>query len=104
VARFRFSRRAEADLLSIGDYTLRTWGAEQALRYVADLQSCCQMLADNPEAGRVCDEVRPGLRRLEHGRHVIFYRPGAEGILISRVLHQRMLPRRYAVEDDNNEP
>jgi toxin ParE1/3/4 len=104
VARFRFSRRAEADLVSIGAYTLRTWGADQAIRYVADLRACCQMLAHNPEAGRVCDEIRRGLRRMEHGWHVIFYRPEAEGILISRVLHQRMLPHRYAVDDDDRKP
>jgi hypothetical protein len=30
VAKFRFSRRAEADLLSIGEYTLRKWGETQA--------------------------------------------------------------------------
>ncbi|MBZ5634087.1 MAG: type II toxin-antitoxin system RelE/ParE family toxin [Acidobacteriia bacterium] len=99
MARFRFSRRAEADLLSIGAYTLKTWGVEQTIRYVADLQTSCQTLADNPEAGRVCDDIRSGLRRMEHGRHVIFYRPDAEGILIARVLHQRMLPRRYTIEE-----
>ena len=31
------SRRAEADLLSIGAYTLRTWGMDQAIRYTDDL-------------------------------------------------------------------
>jgi len=45
VARFRFSRRAEADLLSIGDYTLRTWGKTQATHYIGELQVCCQTLA-----------------------------------------------------------
>ena len=104
MARFRFSRRAEADLLSIRVHTLKTWGVDQTIRYVTDLRSFCQMLADNPEAGRVCDEVRPGLRRMEHGRHVIFYRSDAVGILISRVLHQRMLPRRHAIEDDDHKP
>ena len=104
MARLRFSHRAETDLLGIGAYTLKTWGVDQTIRYIADLEACCQMLADNPEAGRVCDDIRSGLRRMEHGRHVIFYWPNAEGILISRVLHQRMLPRRYAVEDDDNKP
>jgi hypothetical protein len=28
VATFRFSRRAEADLVGIGGYTLRTWGVD----------------------------------------------------------------------------
>ena len=99
MARLRFSRRAEADLVSIGAYTLKTWGADQTIRYLADLQACCRMLADNPGAGPACDEVRPGLHRMEHDRHVIFYRSDAEGILISRVLHQRMLPHKHAIDD-----
>ena len=99
MAAFRFSRRAEADLLSIGAYTLRTWGEDQTIRYMNDLEACCQMLADNPSLGRACDDVRPGLRRMERGRHVVFYREDAGGILVSRILHQRMLPERRAIDD-----
>jgi toxin ParE1/3/4 len=74
MAAFRFSRRAEADLLSIGKYTLRKRGKAQTARYLTDLEVFCQTLSDNPALGRACDEIRPGLRRLEHGKHVIFYR------------------------------
>jgi toxin ParE1/3/4 len=59
------------------------------------------MLADNPTAGRSCDEVRPGLRRMESGQHVVFYRVAPGGILVSRILHQRMLPERHVIEDDD---
>jgi toxin ParE1/3/4 len=104
VASFRFSRRAEADLLSVADYTLRTWGEDQAIRYIDDLESCCQMLGDNPALGRVGDDVRPGLRRMEHGRHVVFYRETAGGILVSRILHQRMLPERQSIDDEDEGP
>lgn len=103
MAALRFSRRAEADLLSIGDYTLRTWGAPQAARYIGELEDCCQMLADNPALGRLCDDVRPGLRRLEHGKHVVFYRQEWGGVLVSRILHQRMLPDRHAIDDQDNQ-
>ena len=102
--RFRFSRRAVADLLSIADYTLRTWGKAQAARYLGELEVCCQMLAGNPALGRPCDDVRPGLRRLEHGKHVVFYRQERGGVLVSRILHQRMLPDRHAIDDQDNEP
>ena len=99
MAAFRFSRRAEADLLSIADYTLRTWGEAQADRYIGELETCCQMLADNPRLGRPCDEVRPGLRRMEYGKHVVFYRPRkAGGILLVRILHQRILPERHGID------
>jgi len=104
VATFRFSRRAEADLLSIGDYTLRTWGEAQAARYIAELEVCCQTLANNPTSGRLCEYVRHGLRRLEHGKHVVFYRQEPGGILVSRILHQRMLPERHAIDNQGDEP
>jgi toxin ParE1/3/4 len=103
VPAFRFSRRAEADLLSIGMYTLRTWGKAQAARYIGALERCCHALAHNPELGRACDDVRPGLRRLEHGRHVVFYRRELSGIFVSRILHQRMLPDRHETDDQREE-
>jgi toxin ParE1/3/4 len=100
VVSFHFSRRAEADLLEIGSYTLQAWGVDQAILYIDQLEACCQMLADNPASGRSCDEVRPGLRRMEHAKHVIFYRQQQRGgIVISRILHQRMLPGKQAMDD-----
>jgi plasmid stabilization system protein ParE len=33
------------------------------------------------------------------GRHVIFYRRETKGILVSRILHQRMLPERHAIDE-----
>jgi toxin ParE1/3/4 len=103
VAALRFSRRAESDLLSIGNFTLRTWGRAQTIRYLTELEVCCQTLADNPALGRNCDYIRPGLRRLEHGSHVVFYRQQRDGILISRILHQRMLPVKHPIDDEDAE-
>ena len=104
MAHFRLSRRAEADLLNIGAYTLRAWGEIQTVRYLDELEACCQMLSDEPTLGRLCDDVRPSLRRMECGRHVVFYRQDVSGILVSRILHQRMLPERHAVADEQDEP
>jgi toxin ParE1/3/4 len=103
VAKFRFSRHAEADLLSIGEYTLRERSKAQAARYIGELEVCCQALAGNPSLGRLCDYVRPGLRRHEHGKHVIFYRQERGSILVSRILHQRMLPEMHALDDPDDE-
>jgi len=41
---------------------------------------------------------------MECNRHVVFYREDADGILVPRILHQRMLPERHAMDDDDNEP
>jgi toxin ParE1/3/4 len=102
MAALRISVRAEADLLSIGTHTLRPWGEAQAALYLNGLEACCQMLADNPALGRICDHIRPGLRRMEHGKHVLFYREEAAHILVSRILHQRMLPERQVFDDEEN--
>ena len=104
MAAFRFSRRAESDLLSIGNFTLRTWGKAQTIRYLTELEARCQTLADNPALGRSCDYIRPGWHRLEHGSHVVFYRQQRDGILISRILHQRMLPKKHPIDDRDAEP
>jgi len=103
VASFRLSRRAEADLAAIASYTLVRWGEDQTIRYIDDLERCCGQLAELPELGRACDDVRPGLRRMERGRHSIFYRRESGGILVSRILHQRMVPKRHPIEDDEHD-
>jgi plasmid stabilization system protein ParE len=36
---------------------------------------------------------------MEHRRHVIFYRPEAGGIMVLRILHQKMLPLRHPIEE-----
>ena len=104
MAAFRFPRHAESDLLNICNYTLRTWGKAQAARYLGEVEACCQMLAKNPALGRPCDDIRAGLRRLEHGKHVVFYRRELGGILVSRILHQRMLPDRHDTDDQSEGP
>lgn len=92
MAKFKLTRLAVADLEAILDYTLETWGQRQADRYLGDLEACFQELADQPGLGRSCDGIRPGLRRMEHGRHVVFFRSRDYGIRIIRILHQGLMP------------
>jgi toxin ParE1/3/4 len=82
-------------------FSRRTWGEEQTIHYLDDLEACCHMLADNPALGRSCKQVLPGLRRMEHDKHVIFYPRETAGILISRILHQRMLPSASVFDDQD---
>jgi toxin ParE1/3/4 len=95
----RLSGRAKEDLLSIGAYTLRTWGERQTMHYLNDLERCANMLARNPKVGRSCDWIRSGLHRFEQGLHVVFYRREKDGILVVRILHQSMSPERHSFED-----
>jgi toxin ParE1/3/4 len=103
VATVRYSRSAKADLLGIGTYTQQAWGAAQAEGYLDNLEKCAKLLAANPDLGRRCAWIRPDLHRFEKGRHVFFYRREGEGILVSRILHQSMLPEEHTFEKDNQD-
>ena len=97
---YRLSRLARLDLIEIADYTVDTWGLEQADRYVDGLVGCFERLARTPGIGRPCDRIRPGYRRVEHEMHVVIYRADRDSVFISRILHQRMLPSRHLIEDE----
>lgn len=100
MAKHKLTRLSEADLEAILEYILKTWGKKQAERYLGDLQACFQELADRPGLGRSCDGIRPGLIRMEHGRHVVSYRSMEYGIRVIRILHLGMLPDRHLLGDE----
>ena len=96
---YELAQPAEDDLTTIATYTLETWGAEQAARYLDGLEDCCQLLANTLVLGRTRDHLLPGLLRLEHGKHVVFFRRTGKGIRVLRFLHERMLPELHLFEE-----
>jgi toxin ParE1/3/4 len=93
MAALQLSPKARSDLVSVGEYTRLNWGEAQTIRYLDKIQDCMDRLAENPMLGRACDEILPGRRRMEEGRHVIFYRIEKKKIVISRILHRSMVPQ-----------
>ena len=96
--KYVISDAAQADVRGIFRYTSEKWSEDQAVRYTTALRDCFLTIAQHPAMGRACDSVSEGLRRLELGKHVIFYRTIEKGIRIVRVLHQRMLPAKARFE------
>ena len=101
---FELSRRAEADLEGIAEYTRDRWGLAQCGRYLDQLEACLERLAESPGQGRPCPDLGLEYFRFEHGRHVVFYRRLEGGIRVVRILHERMLPARHVSDDDADEP
>jgi len=93
---FLLSPAARHDLAEIWDYTAERWGLEQAERYIRELTTACQDLADQRRTGRALDEIRAGYFKLSVGSHFLCYRLTDVGMIdIVRILHQRMdLPER----------
>jgi toxin ParE1/3/4 len=91
MASYRLSRLAEADIRDISVTTITNWGSKQARAYLESLDKTMLTLAQNPELGRDLGEIYVGARSFPSGKHVIFYRAAAKGVIeIARVLHQRM--------------
>ena len=82
--------KARDDLDGIWDYTVQTWGFEQAERYVRAINATFETLGEKPELGRLYKGVYENLRVYPSGSHLIFYFASEKGIDIVRVLHRRM--------------
>ncbi len=89
MAVYRLSPQAADDLDGIYAYTILNFGLEQAQDYLMGLHSHLQTLAAHPMYGRSASQLAPGLRRTAYQSHVV-YQPQPYGVLIVRVLHERM--------------
>ena len=90
MAEYRLTPAAERDLEEIWRYTRRTWGIEQAERYIDTLNNAFAELAQFPQRAPACDHIRRGYRRAAIESHVIYFRVSEHGVDIIRVLHERM--------------
>lgn len=87
---WRLTPRARADLDDIWDYTAETWGVAQAEAYIRAIAATCDGIASGSAATQSAEHIRAGYRRALSGRHVLFYRQAEAGIVVVRILHQRM--------------
>ena len=91
MTKYRLSARAASQLDDIFDYGFANLGPNQARRYLEGFRHCFSLLADNPRMGRLSDTIRAGLRRHEHGSHVVIYKEFPDHILIVAVVHGRSI-------------
>lgn len=95
MAEYRLSRRAATDLEAIAAFSIDRFGIKQARRYRDELIACYSNLISNPSLGRRAEQLAKGLRRFEHGSHIIFYTREGDDVFVVRVLHYRMDAGRY---------
>src|ERR1700722_2267423 len=96
----RLSKRADSDIAGIADYTIRQFGINQARRYRDGLEKIFRRLAEYPNSGRSAGHLAHRLRRINFESHVIFFLHEDDGVLIVRILHQRMAFKRHLMTND----
>ena len=89
MAGYDLTLAAEGDLRAIWTYTDKTWGADQADRYLDQIEACCGAIASGRIRSRQFEQLPDDVRihRCEH--HFIVWLANARPIVIA-VLHERM--------------
>lgn len=95
---YKLSKLAAEDFSGIYEYTLLNFGVKQADCYTDGMERCLATLSISPLIGRECDEIKPGLRRMDHEYHAIFYRIRHSDIFIIRLLHHQMEPMKQLLD------
>ncbi len=85
-----FSNEAENDLIEIYRYGFINYGESKADLYIEALKEKYQFLADMPNLCTDREEFNPSIKIHHHKKHLIIYVIETNGILIVRVLHERM--------------
>lgn len=86
--RVEFHPLAEADLFDLYDYIERRSGPVIAGGYIDRIEALCGRLATLPERGAPRSDLGAGVRTLSMERRVlVIYRPGAQSVVILRVLY-----------------
>ena len=88
--RLSVTPKAESDLSGIWLYTCGEWGADQADKYLDQLEAGMKQLLVHPLLGVDYAHVLPGYRRLHVEHHLVFYQVVEPEVIIVRVLHEDM--------------
>ncbi len=86
--RLELSRKAQADLAEIRDYTVGQFGADQAIAYLDAIEEAFRRLLAFPMMGP--PSLRSEVRSFGCRQHRIYYVVDGERVLVVRVLHKAM--------------
>jgi toxin ParE1/3/4 len=87
---FRFTRKAEEDVIGLYIEGARMFGPAQADRYHLELQNVFDLIGRTPMIARECREITPPVRVHPHKAHLIVHVVDGDGAaLIVRVRHRR---------------
>ena len=92
---YKLSNLAQSHLRKIKDYTVKNHSELQWRNYKETLLSGFQMLADNPDLGRSCNEIYPDGIYCPIGKHTAYFTKEGDFILIVAVLGQAQLPQNH---------
>jgi toxin ParE1/3/4 len=88
--RLELSRRAQADLDDIRDYSAERFGAARAIAYLDAVEQAFRRIVDFPQIGPASAALHGTVRSYPAEEHRIYYEHDAGRVFVLRVLHKRM--------------
>lgn len=82
-------RAAQRRLDEIWDYTVETWGEEQADEYLRKLAACIGNLPGKRSTWKLVPRL-PGVFCVRCGHHFLFFREMEDQIAVISILHENM--------------
>ncbi|MDG1120843.1 MAG: type II toxin-antitoxin system RelE/ParE family toxin [Glaciecola sp.] len=92
---YKLSKLAQIHLRKIKSYTITNFSEMHWHDYRGTLLSGFQMLAENPDVGKSCDDLYPNGFYFPIGRHTAYFIKEECLILIVAVLGQSQLPQKH---------
>jgi toxin ParE1/3/4 len=89
VAGYDLTLGAEEDLRAIWSYTYETWGADQADRYLDQIEACCDAMAAGRARSKTLDQLPEDVRIFRCEHHYVVWLVAPRPIILA-VLHERM--------------
>lgn len=93
--RLELSRKAQADLDDIRDYSVEQFGVVRAIAYIDAIEQAFRRILSFPEIGTPHPKVKPPVRSLACQQHRILYSIEDRTILVVRILHGAMDAERH---------
>ena len=84
--RFRVARRAEQDIVEIGEFIGRG-NPVRALSFTIELRAKIARAALTPHAYRERPELKSGVRAARYGRYLVYFRIEAQCMEVLRIRH-----------------
>ena len=86
---YRFTVKAEEDIIRLFREGVRLFGSDQALAYHREIEALIGLIAQSPKISRERNEITPPVRIHPHKSHIIVYLIEDSGdVLIVRVRHR----------------
>jgi len=86
---YRLTQAADNDVVSILEYTIETFGVEQAVTYRDGLIRTFEFIAEFPKVARERLEIDPPVRAHPYKSHIVIYIIEGDDVLVLGVRHGR---------------